>query len=69
VLRRTQPGLPRPFRTPWSPFVPVASVVASAALMVSLPLDTWGRLAAWMAIGMAIYFAYGRRHSKLVGLS
>jgi APA family basic amino acid/polyamine antiporter len=64
VLRRTQPDLPRPFRTPGSPFVPIASAVVSAVLMLSLPLSTWGRLGAWMAIGIAIYFAYSRRHSR-----
>jgi APA family basic amino acid/polyamine antiporter len=61
VLRRTQPYLPRPFRTPWVPFVPIASAVVSLLLMLSLPLATWERLGIWMAIGVAIYFVYGRR--------
>jgi APA family basic amino acid/polyamine antiporter len=65
VLRRTQPDLPRPFRTPWSPLVPVASAVASTALMLSLPGGTWERLGIWMAIGIVVYLAYGRRHSRL----
>ena len=65
VLRRTQPDLPRPFRTPWMPFVPIASAVVSFALMLSLPGATWERLALWMAIGLAIYFLYSRRHSRL----
>jgi len=63
VLRRTDPGLVRPFRTPWVPFVPVAGVLISLAQMGSLPLDTWLRLGGWMLVGLAIYFFYGRHHS------
>ena len=63
VLRRTQPDLPRPFRTPWVPVVPVASAVVAALLMLSLPGQTWLRLAVWMAIGIALYFAYSARHA------
>jgi APA family basic amino acid/polyamine antiporter len=65
VLRRTQPDLPRPFRTPWMPFVPIASAVVSFALMLSLPGATWERLAIWMAAGFVIYFGYSRRRSRL----
>jgi APA family basic amino acid/polyamine antiporter len=63
VLRRTQPDLPRPFRTPWVPFVPVASAVVATLLMLSLPGQTWLRLAVWMAIGVALYFGYGARQA------
>jgi basic amino acid/polyamine antiporter, APA family len=65
VLRRTQPDLPRPFRTPWVPFVPIASAVVSLGLMLSLPASTWERLAIWMVIGVGIYFAYGRARSRI----
>ncbi|HEY7474140.1 MAG TPA: amino acid permease [Vicinamibacterales bacterium] len=65
VLRRTQPDLPRPFRTPWVPFVPIASAVVSLLLMASLPLATWERLGIWMAIGTALYFMYGRKRALL----
>lgn len=65
VLRRTQPDLPRPFRTPWVPFIPIASAVVSFALMLSLPAATWERLGIWMAIGVAIYFVYGRARSRV----
>jgi APA family basic amino acid/polyamine antiporter len=65
VLRRTQPDLPRPFRTPWVPFVPIASAIVSFALMLSLPGATWKRLAIWMAAGFVIYFLYSRRRSRL----
>jgi len=65
VLRRTQPDLHRPFRTPFVPALPIASALVSLALMAALPAATWERLIIWMAIGLAIYFAYGRSHSKL----
>jgi basic amino acid/polyamine antiporter, APA family len=63
VLRRTQPDLPRPFRVPFMPWMPIAAVLVCFALMASLPWETWERLFIWMAIGMAIYAAYGYRHS------
>jgi APA family basic amino acid/polyamine antiporter len=64
VLRYQSPNIPRPFRTPWVPFVPVMGVLVSLALMLGLPTDTWVRLAVWLAIGLAIYFFYGRFHSR-----
>ena len=65
VLRRTQPDLPRPFKVPFSPVLPILSAGASLYLMYGLPLDTWARLIVWMAIGLVIYFGYSIRHSKL----
>jgi APA family basic amino acid/polyamine antiporter len=65
ILRRTQPDLPRPFRTPWVPWIPLASAALALGLMLTLPLGTWQRLIIWMAIGFAIYLGYGRRHSRL----
>ncbi len=65
ILRRTRPDLPRPFRVPWSPVVPVLSVVVSSALMGSLPGETWMRLLVWMALGIVIYFSYSARRSRL----
>ncbi|HYE84846.1 MAG TPA: amino acid permease [Vicinamibacterales bacterium] len=65
VLRRTRPDLDRPFKTPFVPALPIASAVVSTALMAALPWSTWERLILWMALGLVIYFAYGRRHSKL----
>ncbi|HET9622700.1 MAG TPA: amino acid permease [Kofleriaceae bacterium] len=64
VLRRRQPGLARPFRTPWVPVVPIASALVSLALMASLPGTTWARLVIWMAIGVVVYFAYGARRKR-----
>jgi APA family basic amino acid/polyamine antiporter len=65
VLRYTDPDRPRPFRTPLVPFVPIAGILACLYLMLGLPVDTWARLIIWMALGLAIYFLYGRRHSKV----
>lgn len=64
ILRRTRPDLPRPFRTPWSPIVPLLGVGTCAYLMSGLPGDTWLRLLVWMGAGLILYAAYGRRHSK-----
>lgn len=65
VLRYTDPNIPRPFRTPLVPLVPILGVGFCVYLMTALPIDTWARLIVWMAIGIAIYFLYGRKHSKL----
>ena len=65
MLRRTQPDAPRPFRTPWMPWVPILGALACVAQMVALPLATWVRLFVWLAIGFVIYFAYGRRRAAL----
>ncbi len=65
VLRKTRPELHRPFRTPWVPFVPIMGVVCCLGLMATLPEDTWLRLVVWLAIGLVIYFSYGRVHSRL----
>ncbi len=65
VLRRTRPDMPRPFKTPFVPWVPLAGMLACFYLMTGLPGDTWYRLFIWLAIGLSIYFFYGRHHSRL----
>jgi APA family basic amino acid/polyamine antiporter len=65
ILRRIAPGARRPFRTPWVPFVPLMGVLCCGVMMFSLPSDTWIRLGVWTGLGLIVYFAYGRRHSKL----
>ncbi len=65
VLRYSQPDLVRPFRTPFVPFVPAGGVLVCGWLMWNLPRDTWLRLLIWMGLGLVIYFAYGRHHSRL----
>jgi basic amino acid/polyamine antiporter, APA family len=65
ILRRTNPDMNRPFKVPFSPFVPIGTVISAAYLMNSLPLDTWIRLIDWMSIGLVVYFAYSYANSKL----
>jgi APA family basic amino acid/polyamine antiporter len=65
ILRVRRPELHRPFKTPWVPFVPIMGILVSGLMMASLPLDTWLRLIIWLIIGMAIYFGYGQRHSRV----
>ncbi len=65
VLRYTRPDIPRPFRTPLVPLVPLLGIACCLYLMFNLPKDTWIRLLAWMALGLVIYFTYGIRKSKL----
>jgi basic amino acid/polyamine antiporter, APA family len=63
VLRRTRPDLPRGFRAPWVPSLPIASICACVWLMVNLTALTWVRFAVWLVVGTAIYVGYGRSHS------
>ncbi|GAA2104301.1 amino acid permease [Actinomadura alba] len=65
ILRRTRPDLPRSFRTPFVPVLPALSVLGCLFVMLNLPVETWLRFAAWMVLGSAIYFVYGRHHSRL----
>ena len=65
VMRRTQPDLPRAFRTPLVPLVPILGVLTCLGMMAGLPGDTWIRLIVWMAIGVVIYFTYSRYHSRV----
>lgn len=65
ILRKKQPHAPRPFRTPWVPVVPVLGILTCLLMMYSLPWETWLRLFVWLLIGFAIYWGYGRKHSRL----
>lgn len=65
VLRVRSPTLHRPFKTPWVPAVPIGGILICGYMMFGLPADTWYRLLIWMGLGLLIYFAYGRTHSKL----
>ncbi|MFC4787118.1 APC family permease [Nocardioides sp. MAHUQ-72] len=65
VLRRTEPRMERPFRTPQVPLLPIVSALSCVALMASLAVDTWIRFLVWLVLGLAVYFFYGRRNSVL----
>ncbi|WP_342381581.1 amino acid permease [Myxococcus stipitatus] len=65
VLRYTRPDLPRPFRTPFVPVIPILGILCCGALMLGLGLETWLRLIIWLGLGLAIYFGYGRKHSRV----
>ena len=65
ILRRKQPDRPRPFRVPFVPVFPILGIVFCFILMLSLPLETWGRFFVWLIVGLCIYFLYGVRHSRL----
>lgn len=65
ILRRTRPDLPRGFRVPLVPLVPILAVLACGWLMLNLSVETWIRFVVWMALGVAVYFAYGYRRSVL----
>jgi APA family basic amino acid/polyamine antiporter len=68
MLRRTDPDQPRPFRTPWVPVVPILGVIFNGYMMYRLGWINWARLIIWLAIGLVVYFTYGRYHSKVQAL-
>jgi len=65
VLRRREPNRVRPFKTPLVPLVPILGILICGYMMYGLPSDTWIRLAVWLVLGLVIYFAYGRTHSRI----
>lgn len=65
VLRRTKPRLKRPFRTPSVPVLPIISALTCVGLMTNLAVETWLRFLVWLAVGLAIYWFYGRHHARL----
>jgi APA family basic amino acid/polyamine antiporter len=66
IMRRTHPHLPRPYRTPFVPLVPILGMLVCFAMMASLDIWTWIRLVVWLVIGLIVYFTYSRYHSRLV---
>ena len=65
VMRKKMPDVPRAFKTPFVPFVPIAGIVVCLVLMYSLPLESWMRLVVWMGLGVVFYFIYGKKNSKI----
>src|SRR5450631_2534528 len=68
VLRSTNPGQPRPFRTPWVPLVPILGILFNGYMMIRLGKWNWIRLVLWLAIGLVVYFTYSVKHSKVQAL-
>lgn len=67
VMRVKEPAIPRPFRVPAVPVVSTLGALLCSAMIFGLGWPNWARLGAWLAIGLAIYFGYGNKHSKLRG--
>ena len=65
ILRRTRPDMERGFRVPFVPVFPIIGILLCIYLMIKLPVDTWLRFVVWMALGLVVYFFYGRTHSRL----
>lgn len=65
LLRKSDPNIPRPFKTPLVPLVPILGVIVCGLMIVGLPRGTQLTALAWMAIGLVIYFTYSAKHSKL----
>jgi APA family basic amino acid/polyamine antiporter len=65
IMRKTNPEAERPFRAPFYPVTPILGMLICLLLMFSLPLENWWRLLGWLAIGMIIYFSYGKKHSVM----
>jgi APA family basic amino acid/polyamine antiporter len=68
VLRYTNPGQPRPFRTPWVPLVPILGVISNGYMMLKLGMWNWIRLVVWLALGLIVYFTYSVKHSRVQAL-
>src|SRR5690606_24139261 len=63
ILRKKDPQLDRPFKTPLVPLIPILGIIICVTMMAGLPIESWERLAIWMALGIIIYFGYSKSHS------
>ena len=64
ILRKTHPNVPRPFRTPLVPIVPIGGMLVCFGMMAGLPLDTWIRFIGWGLLGLIVYFFYARKNAR-----
>ncbi len=64
ILRKTHPNVPRPFRTPLVPIVPIGGMLVCFGMMAGLPLDTWIRFIGWGLLGLIVYYLYARKHAR-----
>lgn len=65
IMRKSDPDIERPFRTPWVPFVPILGIIVCSSMIVSLPGETLMSAIVWMLLGLVIYFAYSKKHSVI----
>jgi basic amino acid/polyamine antiporter, APA family len=65
IMRKKEPGLPRPFKTPWVPVVPYVGVFVNLGLMAGLGAITWAAFLIWMVVGLVVYFTYSRHTSRV----
>jgi len=65
ILRKRRPDLPRAFKVPFSPFIPILAAVVCVYLMLNLSIETWLRFLIWMVLGFIIYFVYSAKRSRL----
>lgn len=65
IMRKTKPNMPRPFRTPWSPLIPILGMGFCIYLMLNLPKITWMAFFIWMLLGLVLYFTYAQKRSIL----
>jgi APA family basic amino acid/polyamine antiporter len=65
ILRKKQPDTPRPFKTPFSPWIPIFGIVSCMGVTLFLNIYAWITMLVWLAIGLVVYFTYGMKHSTL----
>ncbi len=69
IMRRTRPDLPRPFKTPLVPLVPILGILFNLVMIASLDPANWLRFVIWLGIGLGVFFGYSRHHSRLTAAS
>ncbi|MEE0654820.1 MAG: amino acid permease C-terminal domain-containing protein, partial [Bifidobacterium criceti] len=65
IMRKKRPDLPRTFRVPGNPWVPILVALANFWLMLNLTVLTWIRFLVWLVVGFVIYFTYSYGHARL----